>query len=374
MIKILFASRLVEEKWVDILIASIEMVQKNEKLKNKVLWDICSDGIYQDICMALSKKYKEQINYHGKVWSSELARLYRNADFLFMPSRFLETFWLTALESLSSGTPVIGYKKWWLIPFIPDELNIPEKNPVKSFIAILEKYIDIPLPKPVDISDYNMDLWKERLTNMMSEKEKIMIIHDYSDTIGWAEYIVQKIQTALNEINKSVSFFWYKHKTTPLIRKILFISSPLAFWRGIILWKMLYNTKPDVLWMHSILRYIWPWWLIAIHFYTKIYKPKIILAHHDVGLLAAFPQYIEQEKEIPESTKLKDFIPKKLSKFKQFASIGKWLFREQIRLLLPKNTEHMIFSGFLDRKIEKNFPWSTIILFPHSVDQSIFHP
>ena len=374
MIKILFASRLVEEKWVDILIASIEMVQKNEKLKNKVLWDICSDGIYQDICMALSKKYKEQINYHGKVWSSELARLYRNADFLFMPSRFLETFWLTALESLSSGTPVIGYKKWWLIPFIPDELNIPEKNPVKSFIAILEKYIDIPLPKPVDISDYNMDLWKERLTNMMSEKEKIMIIHDYSDTIGWAEYIVQKIQTALNEINKSVSFFWYKHKTTPLIRKILFISSPLAFWRGIILWKMLYNTKPDVLWMHSILRYIWPWWLIAIHFYTKIYKPKIILAHHDVGLLAAFPQYIEQEKEIPESTKLKDFIPKKLSKFKQFASIGKWLFREQIRLLLPKNTEHMICSGFLTKKIEKNFPWSTIILFPHSVDQSIFHP
>jgi hypothetical protein len=66
-----------------------------------------------------------------------------------------------------------------------------------------------------------------------------------------------------------------------------------------------------------------------------------------VGLLAAFPQYIEQEDEIPESVRLQDFIPRKLSKCKQFVSIGKWLFREQIRLLLPKNTEHMIFSEFL---------------------------
>ncbi len=374
MIKILFASRLVEEKWVDILIASIKMVQKNEGLKNKVTWDICSDGIYTDICASLWEKYKEQVHYHGKVWSTELAKLYRNADFLFMPSRFLETFWLTALESLSSGTPVIGFRKGWISAFIPEELCISQNKPVEDFIKILEKYRDIPIPTALDISYYNLDSWKERLGNIMNGKKKVMIIHDYKDTIGWAEYIVQKIQVALNTMNKSVGFFWYQHKTTSLIRKILFITSPLAFWRGIMLWKMLHNTKPDILWMHSILRYIWPWWLLAINIYGRIYNPRIILAHHDVGLLAAFPQYIEQEDEIPESVSLQDFIPKKLSKFKQFASIGKWLFREHIRLLLPKNTEHMIFSEFLRWKIEKNFPWSPIILFPHSVDQSIFHP
>jgi len=68
--------------------------------------------------------------------------------------------------------------------FIPVELDISQNKPVESFIEILEKYRDIPMPTALDISYYNLDSWKERLKNMMKGQEKIMILHDYREQIG----------------------------------------------------------------------------------------------------------------------------------------------------------------------------------------------
>lgn len=45
-------------------------------------------------------------------------------DFVLMPSRFLETFGLSALDFAQFGVPTIGYKKGGLKPFIRDNLNI----------------------------------------------------------------------------------------------------------------------------------------------------------------------------------------------------------------------------------------------------------
>lgn len=65
-----------------------------------------------------------------------------------MPSRFLETFGLSALESLSEGVPVIGFQKGGLIPFIPKELAVPfsanDEENIETFsntiVEISEKY------------------------------------------------------------------------------------------------------------------------------------------------------------------------------------------------------------------------------------------
>jgi glycosyltransferase involved in cell wall biosynthesis len=88
----------------------IIQLEKNPKLAGKISWDICSDGDAREEIDALSKKY-ENVKYHGRLSPTELRELYKQSDLLFMPSRFLEMFGLTALEALSFGTPVCGPAK-----------------------------------------------------------------------------------------------------------------------------------------------------------------------------------------------------------------------------------------------------------------------
>jgi glycosyltransferase involved in cell wall biosynthesis len=88
-ITVLFASRLVHEKGVDILIRAIE---KSIDCPYLIIWHIASDGLFESEIRTLARRYSERVIYHGKVSREKLANLYRNTDFLFMPSRFLETF------------------------------------------------------------------------------------------------------------------------------------------------------------------------------------------------------------------------------------------------------------------------------------------
>jgi glycosyltransferase involved in cell wall biosynthesis len=43
---------------------------------------------------------------------SEVERYLVNIDYCLMPSRFLETFWLSAINVLRRGIPVVWFKKW----------------------------------------------------------------------------------------------------------------------------------------------------------------------------------------------------------------------------------------------------------------------
>lgn len=52
--------------------------------------------------------------------------------------------------------------------------------------------------------------------------------------------------------------------------------------------------------MHSILRYVGPWGVRAVREYATRYPDtRVYLSHHDLGLIAAFPQSITDEKQIP---------------------------------------------------------------------------
>ncbi len=55
--------------------------------------------------------YEKKIYFFG--WQSQemIRNVLKVSHFSLMPSRFLETFGLSALESLSEGIPVIGFRK-----------------------------------------------------------------------------------------------------------------------------------------------------------------------------------------------------------------------------------------------------------------------
>lgn len=376
MIRILFASRLVQEKGVDILIDCIEEFSQDEALSREISWTICSDGTEEALIQELSQKYIH-VSYLGKVGQEELEKLYRENDILFMPSRFLEIFWLTALEAWLLWLPVCAPNKGWLRDLVSLGLILDETDCVESFRIILLNCLKNGIPAPRDVSRFSPDVWKRQLQEITENVKNIGLIHDYKERIGWAEYYILSLGNGLKQEGKRVEFFWYSGHTSIWKRRILFVFSIFAFWRGIRLARFLQQEKPDMLWMHSILRYIWPWWVLAIRQYTKQYNQiagendlsslRLILSHHDLGLLAAFPQDITEESEIPKTSRLKDFIPKNWSLLKKVISIPKWCYVRIITLLLPTSTTQMIFSDFLRQPILEHFWENTqIILFPHT--------
>ncbi len=364
MLHILFASRLVHEKWVDILIEAIRYFHSREWSQD-IHWDICSDGEYENTIRDLAREYKN-VTYHGKISKEALNTLYEKSDVLFMPSRFLEMFGLTALEALEHGTPVIWPRKWWLRDLISESYSLDENNPITSLEKILVELIKWEELPVTDIRDFSHEAWTTRITKLIEKDKNIAIIHDYEEKIWWAEYYIAFLREQIKNLWKNVSLHAYRGKTTPWKRRIMFVLSLIAFWRGIALWKGLRETQPTLIWLHSILRYMWPWWALAVRHYQRKTWARIILCHHDLGLLAAFPQDITSESMIPESTRLTDFIPKYTSLTKKIISIGKWCYVRLILSLLGKNIEHMVFASFLIPYVQKQAKKEDIILFPHT--------
>jgi len=64
------------------------------------------------------------------------------------------------------------------------------------------KYIDKPLPEVWDTTKYNIISWINRLNILTHDSTTILIVHDYKDKIGWAEYAIEKIETSLIEMGK----------------------------------------------------------------------------------------------------------------------------------------------------------------------------
>jgi len=62
------------------------------------------------------------------------------ADYTLMPSLFLETFGLVALDSLAFGIPVIGEKKGGLSPFIIDDHLVIDKH--QSLLTCMQYVLD----------------------------------------------------------------------------------------------------------------------------------------------------------------------------------------------------------------------------------------
>lgn len=362
MIKILFASRLVHEKWVDILIDCIESFGRDRELENQIEWHICSDGDARDTIIEIASKY-ENITYHGRVSSEKMQELYTTCDILFMPSRFLETFGLTALEALSCGTPVCAPAKWGLRPFITQDLTLDESRPVESFCEILRKRLRWETWELPDIRNFSEENWNKKLSKLFESSNNILIVHDYEEKIWWAEYYIELVRESLQKLWKNVFFYGYRGQTTVWKRRIMFILSIFAFWRGITLYNILRERQIDTIWMHSVLRYIGPWWVLAVGLYKG--SQKVYISHHDIGLLVAFPQDITSESSIPLTASLWDFIPDTSMK-KKIISVGKYIYVRIITSFLPTELTHIIFAPFLEENIRRQFGKNTKIeVFPH---------
>jgi glycosyltransferase involved in cell wall biosynthesis len=96
----LYVGRLSREKGILTLIKAMEKFPDKEL---KIVGDGPQHKELQDYILLKNLKNIELLGFHS---GKSLDKLYQNADFLFMPSEWYETFGMTILESFSFGKPV----------------------------------------------------------------------------------------------------------------------------------------------------------------------------------------------------------------------------------------------------------------------------
>ncbi len=118
MLGLLYYGRLEKEKGFDSLLEAIRILQDKEVAFELFIF---GKGSLESELLPL---VGTNVHFFGFQPLSRIRQYVENIDYCLMPSEFLETFGLVALNALSRGLPVIGYKKGGLEPFIFSDCNL----------------------------------------------------------------------------------------------------------------------------------------------------------------------------------------------------------------------------------------------------------
>lgn len=349
--KIFFIGRLELEKWVDILLQIIEKTQKNNF---PLEFHIFGEGSFFD---KLKNFDKNLVKMYGKIPQSELYSHLKNADYVLMPSRFFETFWLVALESLSYGVPVIWFREAALSDFVLPEMALSQEKPVDDFFQIISKSIS----KIPNIEKFSYENWQKNLRELTKNFEKILLVHDYFDVIGGAEIYVHRLKSELEKIWKKVELFAFSDVKNTKIRKRLFLSSVIFSKNFKKLSQKIEDFSPDLIWSHTILRAIG---FAGMDVISQSQIPHF-MTHHDIGLFVPQPSRVHSFEQIPKNLQLSSW----LSLAKNFKNVCiffiKWLIVVRIWKKIPENTLHIVPSVWMETVL-KNYRIEKFYTFPHT--------
>ena len=93
----IYVGRLDEEKGISHLIQAMKILLSESK---NIILHIYGTGAYRDNIERLAQEYPKNIFYYGWQKKNTILNQWKEMDYFIMPSQFLETFGLTACESL----------------------------------------------------------------------------------------------------------------------------------------------------------------------------------------------------------------------------------------------------------------------------------
>ena len=314
MLWLLFYWRLEKEKWFDQLVLAIkELNKKKVDYEIFIFWKWSLEP-------QLFEVHDKNVHFFGWKPLDEIKKYLANIDYCLMPSEFLETFWLSALNALSRWVPVIWYKKWWLEPFIFQECNLflaKWNTTAERIVSIVEKLAKKTNPERIKdkeelewkikklLPEYTEDARYERFLNLANnkdeDKKKILIISDFINKAWWIETYIHDVKHLLESRWHEVILRW---STLPAWSKwqrkkrFWLLLSPFNFWSVNSLNEVLENDKTDIIWFNSLLRWLGPNVVKTAWKWRKQNKSdsKFWMMYHDFGYFYPFPSqlyYIE---------------------------------------------------------------------------------
>jgi glycosyltransferase involved in cell wall biosynthesis len=292
----------VREKGFDIVIEAAKEFLSNQMRKG--LLEIYGSGpLKADLLMELSRfpgffdasqggviTPGAQVVYFGQVNGTRVTEALNRAHYLLMPSRFLETFGLSALEAIESGVPVIGFDQGGLRQFLLTEHRVPAgKGSRENFLDTVRNTDGIfsganwrrQSLSVMDVAKrFGKAQWMEGVRKELGPKiHKILVISDYSAPIGGIETHIRGSLDVLRDAGYEVETLFGMEGNIRSIRYLglLFSWANAAF--AFRLWAKLRKFRPDAVWIHSEVRCIGPVGLLPL----KRYSGEIVKTYHDLG-------------------------------------------------------------------------------------------
>ena len=329
---------------------------------------------YTQELMNLWQKYSS-IHFFGRQPLENIKRYHENCDFCLVPSTFLETFWLTALNSLSMWIPVIWFAKWWLSQFVEKKYNISNaewKNDSEKFFNLIESIVK-------DFNSWNIDFEKEKKKALNTAKKytiekryentqelfgkpkRILLISDFKSKLWWIETYIHDVADILEDKWYEVKiygteipnwFFWN------LIRKFWLVLSMWNFIDWIRLKRVIRKFMPKIIRYHSTLRRLgrYPIKLLSTH------KSKKFVMYHDLWYFHPYPSKVTNENMIKTPLNLKNFIKSANTKnpIKIIAVFFKYICVKLLSKQLKKSIDlHLIPSQFMEKIVSESYDLNT---------------
>lgn len=368
----LYFGRLDSEKGYD---AILDMCNHFGKDKEVLPFDVFvfGSGRYEKKTKQASTK-RRNFYYFGRQPLSVISRYIKNCHYCLMPSHFLETFGLSAVNALAWWLPVIWYKKWGSKPFVLDDYNLWSYagTAKQQLVGLVNKLLhDDPLygenTQNIQniVQEYSYEKWLEKIKVYLGDAEKVLLVSDFADKIGGIETYIHDVQELLISAGYEVEIAGARNRWWKVRQRYLgFVISMCNVWFGIELKKTIKSFEPDIIRYHSISRYIGRLPL----YMTKNMSWKKRIMYHDLWLFHPFPHAVIDEKQLTKAWWLIDRIRSSKSKnpLVWIAIMGK---RISVRILQTSISEfdlQLVPSSFLHKYAKKFNNIKTTVL-PHFI-------
>ena len=392
MLWLLFYWRLEKEKWFDQLVLAIQELNKR-KIDFEIFifwkWSLESE---------LFKVHDKNIHFFWWKPLDEIKKYIPNIDYCLMPSEFLETFWLSALNALSWWVPVIWYKKWWLEPFIFQECNlflVKWNTTAERIVSMVEKLAKKTNPERIKdkqelewkikklLPKYTEDARYERFLKLANindkDKKKILIVSDFINKAWWIETYIHDVKNLLESKWHEVILrwwtlpSWFKWKWKKRLWLVFF---PFNFWSSIDLKKVLNEEKPDIIWFNSLLRWLWPNVVKIAWKWREQEKTdcKLWMMYHDFWYFYPFPSQLYHIENCKTPLTKKNFVSayKWKNPIRKLAVLFKYPRLQPLKKILKKEIDLHLSPSDCVTNIARdsyNIPDKKCKTFPHFIQR-----
>ncbi len=375
----LFYGRLEAEKWFDAILDMISIWWSQNPYFPFEIY-IFGKWTLESRLISLSHKYPT-IHFFWRQSLDYIKQYLPKVQYLLMPSSFLETFWLSALNSLSRWLPVIWYAKWWLTKFIlpPFDLtNMQWINTAWKLHNMVSNIISNP-PEVNSTTLQNIALEytpQKRFKNFQKTFwpwKKILMISDFKTKVGWIETYIYDVKNLLEANWYDVKNYWYNIPKWRISKFIKYFWLARAFINFVSMFKiiaLIKKQKPDIIRYHSTLRRVWRLWILA----SKNFKWKKFVMYHDFWYFYPFPHSLNFVDQIDTPLTLKNYIksadthnPIKIIAI-LFKYISVYLIKNQLKKWWFK---HLTPSDFMVDIVSDSYKISkkNIQAFPHFIQE-----
>ena len=379
---LLFFGRLDDEKWFWLILDMLHRFIQQD-------WDIpfslyvFGKWKYVQDLLDIAAKYNS-IHFFGRQPLETIQRYQENCQFCLMPSTFLETFWLVALNGLQMGIPVVWFAKWWLKQFVQTKYDISKSewsddatklyNQVKLLLkdfnshkteSELKSSIQKETKKAQNLAKkYSQDQRFKNVQEIIWKPKKILLISDFKSKL-WG------IETYVHDVAKILTTKWYtvkiygadipSWKLWQLIKYFGLFLAMRNFIDAIRLQILVRKFKPKVVRYHSTIR-----WMGRLPIKTlSSHRSKKIMMYHDLWYFHPFPSDVHQESSIKTPLNLLSFLRAQNNRItsnpiKFLAIIFKYFSIILLKKQLKKSVDyHLVPSKFMESIVSKSYKINT---------------